>query len=570
MGRKIVIIGGVAAGTSAAAKARRCDEDAEIVLFEKDTNISYATCGMPYYLQGIIEKRESLLVTEPELFSRSFNIRLCLRHKVEAIHPEQHVVDVRDLRTNRLFREHYDRLIICTGSRAVIPPLPGVDLPFVFSLKTLDDTDRIFNFIEDRSTRRATIVGAGIIGIEMAACLCERGLEVTIVEMLDHVLPFLDWDMAHLIQDHLEQKGVRLLLDQPLKSVEPAPSGRCTVVTGVGSRIPSDMVIMALGVRPDVDLAREAGAAIGPTGAIAIDDEMRTSLTGVFAAGDCAETIHLVSGKAAYMPMATVSNKQGRAAGANAAGRHLKVPGFCGTIIIKVLEMSAGRTCLNQQEALQEGLDPLIHYLHSDDHAGYYPGAHPLHVKITTCRHTGRLLGAQVVGWEGVDKRIDVFATAVYNRMKTEDLIHLDLAYAPPYSPARDAVLVAGATGQTLLSGDWQAILPQQLHERLDEGPRPCIVDVRQPEECRELGVIPGAVEIPLPELRHRLAELDPSRETVVYCQQGVRAYIAARIMAQRGFVDVKNLTGGILSWPYDLISKAQTSAKDDPSQGQE
>jgi rhodanese-related sulfurtransferase len=219
---------------------------------------------------------------------------------------------------------------------------------------------------------------------------------------------------------------------------------------------------------------------------------------------------------------------------------------------------------------LQEGLDPLVHYLHPDDHAGYYPGAHPLHVKITTCRRTGLLLGAQVVGWEGVDKRLDVFAAALYNRMKTEDLIHLDLIYAPPYSPARDAVLVAGAMGQTLYSGDWQAILPEQLYERMNGNSRPLIVDVRQPQECRRVGVIPGAVEIPLPDLRQRMDELNPSRETVVYCRQGVRGYIAARILAQHGFVDVKNLTGGILSWPYELIKEAQPSVENAPLYGQE
>lgn len=566
MSKKIVIVGGVAAGTSAAAKARRCDEDAEIVLFEQNSDISYASCGIPYYLQGIIQKRERLLVAKPDLFARRFNVRLCLHHRVEAVHPALHAIDVRDLRTNRLFQENYDRLIICTGSRTVVSALPGVDLPFVFSLKSLNDMDTIFQFLTDQSPQRATIVGGGLIGMEMTECLRSRGLEVTVVEVLDQVLPFLDWDMAHLIQVHLEQKGIRQLLGQKMKAVERGSHRDGVVVTEAGLRVPCDMVILAIGVRPNVDLARVAGAAIGPTGAIAVDDEMRTSLPDVFAAGDCAEAVHLVTGKAVYMPLATAANKQGRAAGANAAGRHLKAQGFCGTVIVKVFDMTAGRTGLSQQEALREGLDPLVHYVHPDDHAGYYPGAHPLHVKIITCRRTGRLLGAQVVGWEGVDKRLDVFATALYNRMRTEDLIHLDLAYAPPYSPARDAVLVAGATGQTLFSGDWQAILPQELYKRIKGIDRPCIVDVRQPEECREQGVIPGAVEIPLPELRQRLAELDPAREIIVYCRQGVRAYIAARIMAQRGFANVKNLTGGILSWPYELIKKDSISIQNDLS----
>ncbi len=570
MSLKIVIVGGVAAGTSAAAKARRCDERAEIILFEQDSHISYATCGMPYYLNAIIEKRKKLLVIEPDLFARRFNVRVCLRHRVEAVYPELREVSVRDSNTNRSFRESYDRLILCTGSRAVAPPLPGVDLPFVFSLKSLNDTDRIFRFLKERSPGHVAIIGGGLIGMEMAECLRNRGLEVTLVEMLEQVIPFLDWEMVQLMQAHLQDKGVRLLLGHPLKSVELGANGSGEVITGLGARIPCDMVILAIGVRPEVELARQGGVDIGPTGAVAVDDEMRTSIPYIFAAGDCAEAMHLVTGKAAYMPMATVANKQGRAAGANAVGRHLKVHGFCGTIIVKSFEMTAARTGLNQREAPREGWDPLVHYIHPSDHAGYYPGSHPLHVKIITCRHTGRLLGAQVVGWEGVDKRIDVFATALYNCMKTEDLIHLDLAYAPPYAPARDAVLVAGATGQTLFSGDWRAILPENLHERIKTDDQPYIVDLRQPEECRKLGVIPGAVEIPLPDLRQRLSELDPNRETVVYCSQGLRSYIAARILAQRGFRDVKNLTGGVLSWPYELIKKDLGEPEEDPSKGRD
>jgi len=568
MSLKIVIAGGVAAGTSAAAKARRCDEHAEIVLFEQGSSISYATCGMPYYLNGVIKERESLLVVKPDSFARRFNIRLCLRHRVEAIHSEEQEVRVRDLSTNRTFRERYDRLILCTGSRAVVPPLPGVELPFVFSLKSLDDMDQIFSFMAEKSPRRSAVIGGGLIGVEMAECLRERGLEVTLVEMMEQVLPFLDWDMAQLIQAHLDEKGVRLLLGQPLKSIGSGAGGDGEVIIGSGFRVPCDMVILAIGVRPDVELARRAGVDIGPTGAVSVDDETRTSLPHIFAAGDCAEAMHLITGKTAYMPMATVANKQGRAAGANAVGRHLKVQGFCGTVIVKSFEMTAARTGLNQREALREGMDPLVHYIHPGDHAGYYPGSHPLHIKIITCRRTGHLLGAQVVGRKGVDKRIDVFAAALYNRMKTEDLIHLDLAYAPPYAPARDAVLVAGATGQTLFSGDWRPILPAELYERIHGNDQLCIVDVRQPKECREEGIIPGAIEIPLPDLRERIGELDPDRETVVYCRQGVRAYIATRIMSQRGFRDVKNLTGGVLSWPYELVKQNRSEPDGDPLKG--
>jgi len=546
--QKLVIVGGVAGGASAAAKARRCSEDVEIIVYEKDRNISYANCGLPYYLSGVIKKREDLLITSPALFRRRFRVDARTRREVTRIKREQKTVVVRNLETGSLEEETYDRLVLAPGSRAVIPKVPGMGLPLVFTLKTLEDTDRIMRFLEAKDPRRAVVVGGGLIGVEALENLVLRGLETTVVEFAPQVLTFLDWEMAEIVRRHLEAKGVRLHVSEGLRAVEAHGDG-CVAKTDRDRTIPADLVLMAVGVRPNVELAREAGLVIGATGGIRVNEYMQTSDPEIFAAGDCVETINLVTGKPSLTPMGSAANKQGRAAGANALGRSLAVKGFLGTVIVKVFDLTVARTGLSEREAVAEGFTPLVTYVHPGHHAGYFPGAKTLHIKTVADDKSGRLLGAQVIGEEGVDKRIDVFATALYNRMTQEDLLQLDLAYAPPYSAARDPVIIAGAVGQNYFHGDWRPVTPRELLEKRKGGEAVTLIDVRTSQEVTRTGKLPGALHIPIDDLRKRMKELDPGRETILYCATGLRSYVGERILAQHGFARVGTLTGGVLNW---------------------
>ena len=550
--QKLVIVGGVAGGASAAAKARRCSEDVEIIMYEKDRDISYANCGLPYYLSGVIKKREDLLITSPALFRRRFRVEARTRREVTRIKREQKTVVIRHLETGSLEEETYDRLVLAPGSRAVVPKVPGVDLPPVFTLKTLDDTDRIFRFLEAKNPRRAVVVGGGLMGVEALENLVLRGLETTVVEFAPQMLTFLDWEMAEIVRRHVEAKGVRLHLSEGLKAVE-KHDGAFVVKTDHDRTIPADLVLMAVGIRPSVELAREAGLVIGASGGIRVNEYMQTSDPDIFAAGDCVETINLVTGKPTLTPMGSAANKQGRAAGANALGRSLAVKGFLGTVIVKVFDLTVAKTGLSEREAVDEGFSPLVTYVHPGHHAGYFPGAKTLNIKTVADEKSERLLGAQVIGEAGVDKRIDVFATALYNRMTQEDLLQLDLAYAPPYSAARDPVIIAGALGQNYFRGDWRPVPPGELSEKRRRGEPVTLIDVRTSKEVTRAGKIPGAVHIPIDDLRSRMRELDPERETILYCATGLRSYVGERILSQQGFKRVQTLTGGTFSWMFEL-----------------
>ncbi|MEW6219479.1 MAG: FAD-dependent oxidoreductase [Thermodesulfobacteriota bacterium] len=550
-GNRIVIVGGVAAGASAAAKARRCSEEAEIILFEKDAEISYATCGMPYYLGGIIDKRRRLIVTDPAFFRKRFRVDVRTGQEVTAIDRAAREVVVRDMASGEVRRQGYDQLILATGAKPVIPPVPGVDRPFVFFLKTLADTDRLHAFLQAARPRTAVLIGAGLIGMETAENLAGLGVEVAMVDFLPQVLGFLDQDMAIPVQGHLAAKGVRLFLGERVAAID-EEDGRGLVVTAAGRRLPADLVLLGVGVRPNVDLAREAGLAIGAKGGIVVDAEMRTADPHILAAGDCIETVQLVTGSPMFFPMGSAANKQGRAAGANACGRHIQVPGFVGTVIVKVFDLTVAKTGLSEREAAAEGFSPQVTHILADDHAGYYPGAKEIHLKIIADAASGRLLGAQAIGEAGVDKRIDVLACALYNRMQAADLIHLDLAYAPPYSSARDPLVVAGALSQNLAAGDWQPVTAPELETRLGAGEDLVLVDLRTRGELLRTGVIPGARHLPVDELRDRMAELDPGRAIVLYCAVGLRSYLANRILALAGYPRVQTLTGGFAAWTAD------------------
>jgi NADPH-dependent 2,4-dienoyl-CoA reductase/sulfur reductase-like enzyme/rhodanese-related sulfurtransferase len=549
---KIVIVGGVAGGASAAAKARRCSEDAEIVMFEKGPEIAYANCGLPYYLSGVIDNRADLLIVTEERFRRRFRVDVRTQSEVIRIDPKRKVAIARNLKTGTIEEEPYDRLILSPGSTPVIPPLPGVDLSFVFIFKTLEDMDRVYRYLQETHPREAVIVGGGLIGMEVVENLGLKGLRVSVVEKVDQILPFLDWDMAELVRQHAEEKGVEFHLSQGLKAIE-RRNGPGLVQTEAGKALKADLVILSLGIRPNVALAREAGLEIGETGGIKVNEFMQTSDPDIFAAGDCVESIHRVTGKPVLTPMGSAANKQGRAAGANALGRKIRVKGFVGTVILKVFDLTVAKTGLSEVEARRSGFDPLVTFIHPGHIAGYYPGSKPLHMKTIADRTSGRLLGGQVIGEEGVDKRIDVLATSIYHEMEVQELLQLDLAYAPPYSAARDPVVIAGAVGQNFFEGDSVPITPRELKGKIERGEELNLVDVRSREECEQHGMIAGATHIPLDQLRDRVDQLSKDRETIVYCATGLRSYLATRILMQKGFTQVKNLTGGTVSWIYPM-----------------
>lgn len=554
--RKLVIVGGVAGGASAAAKARRCSEEVEIIMYEKGPDISYANCGLPYYLSGVIKKREDLLITSAEFFRRRFQVDARTGREVIQIDRNSKKVIVKNLNTGQMEEESYDRLILAPGSHPIVPPVPGMDLPFVFYLKTLEDTDRIFSYLQNKNPRRAVVIGGGLIGIEAVENLALKGLETTVVELAPQLLTFLDWEMAEKVRWHMHQKGINICLSEGLQSVH-EQNGQGLVRTDKGGEIPTDLVLVAIGVRPNVDLALNADLELGVTGGIKVNEFMQTSDPDIFAAGDCIETMNVVTGKPVLTPMGSAANKEGRAAGANALGRRIAVQGFTGTIIVKVFDLTVAKTGLSEREAIAEGYSPMALYVQPGHHAGYYPGSKPVNIKTVTERESGRLLGAQVIGEEGVDKRVDVFATAIYHQMRLEDLLQLDLAYAPPYSAARDPVIIAGAVGQNYYQGDWDPISPHELKAKMDAGESFVLVDVRTRLELQERGPLPGALHIPIDLLRRQLQKLDPEKETILYCAQGFRSYLGNRILAMRGFKRVRTLSGGMDNWMYEGESAA-------------
>lgn len=553
--RKIVIVGGVAGGATAAARARRTDEHAEIVLFEKGPYISFANCGLPYYVGKEIGDRSALLLQTPESFRARFDVDVRVLHEVVAIDRATKRVTVRNLETGEVYLEPYTALVLAPGSVPIRPPLPGIGLPNVFTVRTVPDAVAIRELVERESPARAVVVGAGFIGLEMVENLAGLGLAVTLVEKADQVLPPLDPEMAAFVQSHLEQMGVEVITGDGIAAF--TGNDRATAARlESGREVEGDLFILGLGVRPDTRLAREAGLAIGPTGGIQVNERMQTNDPAIYAAGDAVETIHLVTGRPALIPLAGPANKQGRVAGANAAGDSLTFPGAIGTAIVRVGSLVAAVTGLSEKAAPREGLKVYTSYTLSGDHADYYPGMQELMTKLVVEADTGQLLGAQVIGANGVDKRTDVYATAILGRMTVDQLANLDLAYAPPFGAAKDAAVVAGMVAQNIRRAALRVITPEELLGRMEAGEELQVVDVRNPYEY-DMGAVPGAVNIPVDELRSRLGELDPSRETVVYDRTGAMAYVAARILAQRGYI-VSSLAGGYALFPAAEAVRAQ------------
>jgi NADPH-dependent 2,4-dienoyl-CoA reductase/sulfur reductase-like enzyme/rhodanese-related sulfurtransferase len=558
MEKKIVVVGGVAGGASAAAKARRQDEFCKIIIFEKGAYISFANCGLPYYISGEIAKRESLLLHTPESFKTRHNIEVKPNHEVLKIIRGKKCIQVKDLASGKEFEEKYDKLILATGALPIIPTLPGIQARNCFSLRSIPDTDNIFQYLAHNSVTQGAIVGGGYIGLEMAEALLARGFKVTVIEKADQLLLPMDKEMSQPIVSHLREKGVALILKDGVKEFL-LNKQDCVqeIVLDSGRKIPTEIVVSSIGIKPDTLLAKDAALKIGPTGAIEVNECMETSDPDIYAVGDCTESTHLVTGKKVWIALAGPANKQGRVAGANAAGGNKTMKGVLGTAIVKVCDLVAARTGLNEREAQQAGLNYYCSYTHGEDHAGYYPGAQPLTIKLIVEKGTGRLLGAQVTGRGGVDKRIDILSTAIYSRFTISDLENLDLAYAPQFGSARDPVITAGFVAQNILQDEVAALTSKELMEEIEAGKKVGIIDVRTPREHAESS-ISGSTLIPIDELRSRLDELPSQKEEelILHCGSGLRSYLAYRVLKAYGFTQVKNLSGGITSWRHNMAAE--------------
>jgi NADPH-dependent 2,4-dienoyl-CoA reductase/sulfur reductase-like enzyme/rhodanese-related sulfurtransferase len=539
----IVIVGGVAAGMSAAARLRRLDEQASIVVLERDRYVSFANCGLPYHLGGDIPDREKLLVATPEHLRATLNLVVRTGHEVVAIDRDAKRVEVLDRATGARYAEPYDKLLLAQGAEPIRPPAPGIEHPRIFTLRNIPDMDAV-KAMTDGGARSAVVIGASYIGLEVAEALRKRGLAVDLVELQEQVIPLLDREMTGALRDHLVEQGVTLHLGTAAAAFHD-DAGGVAVELRDGSRLRADLVVMAVGVRPASGLARQSGLAIGPRGGIAVDQHLRTSDADIYAAGDMIEVIDTVTGEPAVIALAGPANRQGRIVADHICGRDVAYTSTQGTAVVRVFDMTAATTGASERTLRRTGRDFRKVYLHPNDHASYYPGASQMHMKLLFAPEDGRVLGAQIVGTLGVDKRIDVLATAIRAGMTVFDLERLELAYAPPYGSAKDAVNMAGFVAANLLRGDVQFWYAEE-HPARAEGAT--VIDVRNPDEYVE-GHLPGAVNIPLPELRARLPEalaLAGRGPLLIYCMVGVRSYTAYRILRQSGVEQVATLAGGL------------------------
>lgn len=538
---KIIIVGGVAGGASAAARLRRLDEHAEIILFERGEYISFANCGLPYYIGGKITQKEALTLQTPKSFHARFRVDVRVRHEVIGIDRQGKTVLVKNHATGEEYRETYSKLILSPGAEPIKPPIPGTDLAQVFTLRNIPDTYRIKEFIETRKPKSAAVVGGGYIGIEMAENLHEEGLKVTVIEALKQVIAPLDYDMACDVHNHLRKKGVALHLESGVTAIE--ERGGTLKVTTTKGEISADMLILAIGVRPESSLAKEAGLSVNERGCIVVDKTMLTTDPDIYAVGDAVEITDFVTGQKAFVPLAGPANKQGRIAADQICGINSAYTGTQGSAILKVFDLTVATTGLNEKTARRLGIPYEKSYTYSGSHAGYYPGSVSMSIKTLYSPENGRILGAQIVGGEGADKRCDVFATAIRGGMTAKHLTQLELCYAPPYSSAKDPVNMAGFVIENLMEGQVKNF---HWHD-VDSLPRDgsaILLDVRTKGEYAGDGHIEGFQNIPLDELRDHLDTLDQSKPVYVHCLIGLRAYVAARILTQHGF-DVYNLSGG-------------------------
>lgn len=564
---KYIVIGGVAGGATVAARLRRMDEQAEIILLERGAYVSYANCGLPYYIGGEISERDHLFVQTVKGFQDRFAIDIRVRQEAVEILREQKAVRIKNLETGAEYTESYDKLVLSPGAAPIRPNLEGINLPNIFTLRNVPDTDAIKNYITANRPRRAVVVGGGFIGLEMAENLHRQGLEVHVVEMGRQVMAPIDYSMASIVHHHMVEQGIHLHLERGVTRFASSASGALEVVLSDEQKIETDMVILSIGVRPETTLAKDSGLAIGALGGISVNEYMQTSDPDIYALGDAVEVVHGVTGKPALIPLAGPANKQGRIVADNIVYGNVSVySGTIGTSIAQVFDLTVAAAGANSKLLDREKIPYLSSFTHSQSHAGYYPGAVSMSVKILFSPENGRLLGAQIVGFDGVDKRIEMLAQVIQNQGTVADLMELEHAYAPPYSSAKDPVNMAGFVADNILKKRVETILWSDVASLPADAVK---IDVRTPAEY-ELGTIPGFVNIPVDELRGRLAELPKDRLIVVTCAIGLRGYLAYRILKQHGFTHVKNLSGGYKTWSAATMPVGQPDASCDSCCGDE
>ena len=553
---KYIVVGAVAGGASAAARLRRLDEHAEIVIFEKGAYISYANCGLPYYIGEVIKERNKLFVQTATSFNKRFNIDVRVKTEVLSIDSANKSVKAINLTTGEVYEESYDKLVLSPGAEPVRPPLPGIDLPGIFTLRNVTDTDYIKAFVDSRKTGKAVIVGAGFIGLEMAENLHAIGMEVTVIEMGNQILAPVDYPIAAIAQQHIRSKGVVLKLSTAVAGFEKNDAG-INVLLKDGEIIDADVVILSIGVRPDTKLAVSAGIKLGTAKGIYVNEFMQTSDLDIYAVGDAIEFTNPITGSSMITYLAGPANKQGRICADNIVmGNVSSYHGAINTAIVKLFDMTFGATGVAAKHLTTAGIPHIVSTTHSGAHAGYYPGSKQMSIQITFSPHNGRLLGAQVAGYDGADKRLDIFAAIIRQKGTIYDLAEFEHAYAPPYSSAKDPVNMSGFVAENILAQKLKIAYWDEISEQKDNS---ILVDVRNPDEYAE-GTIHGAVNIPVDELRGRLRELPKDRDIFLFCQVGQRGYMAQRILVQNGYNCVRNISGGYALW--SVCDKEQKIAK--------
>ncbi|EOW9154040.1 NADH oxidase, putative [Vibrio cholerae] len=562
---KIVIIGGVAGGASAAARARRLSEDAEIIMFERGPYVSFANCGLPYHIGGDIKERSNLLLQTPESFLARFNVDVRTMNEVLRINRAAKTITVRNLLDQSEYDENYDFLLLSPGAGPVIPPIPGIQNPLTHSLRNIPDMDKIIQTLQMNKPEHATVVGGGFIGLEMMEAFHHLGIKVTLIEMADQVMTPVDREMAGFAHAEIRAKGIDLRLGAALKSVEYRPAatlpsaesgeslehkhveGELDLVLSNGDTLTTDILIMAIGVRPETKLAAEAGLQLGELGGIWVNEQMQTSDPAIYAVGDAVEEKDFVTGKQTLVPLAGPANRQGRMAADNMLGRNESYQGTQGTAICKIFDLAVASTGKNEKQLKREGIAYEKVYVHTASHASYYPGAEVVSFKMLFDPQTGKIFGAQAVGKDGIDKRIDVMAVAQRAGMTVEQLQHLELTYAPPFGSAKDVINQAAFVATNLIKGDAKAIHFDEIDNLTDEQ---VLLDVRNPMELQNMGYLPGAINIPVDQLRQRMNELPKDKEIVIYCQVGLRGNVAYRQLVNNGF-KARNLIGGYRTYKF-------------------
>lgn len=537
--KKIIVVGGVAGGATAAARLRRLSEQDHIIMFERGEYISFANCGLPYYIGGVIEERKKLLVQTVPAMENRFNLDIRNFTEIIKINRDEKTVVARDVRTGKEYEESYDVLLLSPGSKPIKPEIPGIEeVEALFTLRNVPDTDRIKQYVDENPTQHAVVIGGGFIGLEIAENLIERGLNVTVVQRTNQVMPPIDYEMAQIVHTELKNHGVKLILEDGLKEFTNHGS---TVVLDSGMEIPADMVILAMGVQPESNLAKEAGLEVGVRGAIKVNEHLQTSDPSIFAVGDAIEVKDYVSGFNSYVPLAGPANRQGRIVADYINGIEVNYKGVLGTSIMKIFDLTVAATGNNEKTLKQINRPYEVVHVHPMNHAGYYPGASQMTLKLIFDKMNGEILGAQAVGKSGVDKRIDVIATAIKGGLKVADLADLELAYAPPFSSAKDPVNMAGYVASNIVDGFVETVQWHEIDDIVANGGY--LIDVRDPGEVAR-GAIKGAINIPVNDLRKHLDEIPRDKDVYVSCQVGLRGYLAERILAGNG-IKVKNLDGG-------------------------